>query len=120
MEFQWERTDEGWRLSGRRQVGKYEQADGSITIKNNRGLWTVYVIDAPVMPGNYTSEEAAKRDAWAFASRNKRAFFGAYRIKLEELDNPHNLVEDESWLNHAKRRAGAALRRTRERWARSG
>jgi hypothetical protein len=82
MQFSWQRTPEGWRLFGRLQVGQHEQTDGSITVRNDRGFWTVYVVDAPVMPGNYTSEEAAKRDAWAFAVRNCRALFGAYKIKL--------------------------------------
>jgi hypothetical protein len=83
MEFKWERTPDGWRLLGRLQVTpEHEQKDTSITVRNDRGFWTVYVVDAPVMPGNYTSEEAAKRDAWAFVVKNSRALFGAYKVKL--------------------------------------
>lgn len=84
MRFNWERTDEGWRLSGSLHVDQRVLRDSSITVRNDRGLWTVYVHDAPLMPGNYTSEEAAKRSAWTFVVRNSRALFGAYKVKLAD------------------------------------
>jgi hypothetical protein len=61
METQFARIADGWQLT-----------DTQITVRNAGGFWTIYVVDCPVMPGNYTSEHAAKRDAWAYAYKRRR------------------------------------------------
>lgn len=77
--FRWEAIGDGWRLTPESS----HLATCYITVTpSSIGLWTVYIGDRPVAPGNYTSLAAAKRDAWAFARKNRRAFFGAYSISL--------------------------------------
>jgi hypothetical protein len=42
------------------------------------GVWNIYVGECSLVPLNYTSPEAAKRDAWAYAKRHRREYFGVY------------------------------------------
>lgn len=72
MIVEFEKTAEGWRLS-----------PTAITIRNEGGLWTIYVVDRPLMPGNYSNDYAAKREAWQFAYKNRKSILGTYRLTLK-------------------------------------
>ena len=73
MEFRWEAQENGSRLS-----------PSAITVRQDGHFWNIYVNDRRLMPGNYTSEQGAKMDAWQFALQKRKTLFGAYRIRLCE------------------------------------
>ncbi|WP_316176218.1 hypothetical protein [Bradyrhizobium sp. SZCCHNRI1073] len=77
MMFHWERHNEEWRLLP-------VAGETRIVVRPDGPFWTVYVNDRRLAPGNYTSEEGAKFDAWQFALSKRKAIFGTYRIKLCE------------------------------------
>jgi hypothetical protein len=71
MNFCWKPQENGSHLS-----------PSAITVRQEGHFWNIYVNDCRLMPGNYTSEQGGKMDAWQFALSKRRALFGAYRIRL--------------------------------------
>jgi hypothetical protein len=57
------------------------------------GIWNIYVGEFSLVPMNYTNATAAKRDAWAYAKRHRREYFGVYWNRSMKL-----LQEDRNGL----------------------
>ncbi len=71
MVFTWTLDGETWTLS-----------PADITVSPSpTGFWDINVSGRPLMPGNFSNVEGAKRVAWQFAEQNK-GHYGAFRIAL--------------------------------------
>ncbi len=77
MEFHWEQHNGKWRLLP-------IAGETRICVRPDGPVWNIYVNDRPLLPGNFSNDEGAKRVAWQFAASNCKALFGAYRVRLRD------------------------------------
>ena len=70
--FQWVQHGDTWHLQ-----------PSPITVRPEGDYWTIYLHDRPLY-ARYTGVGPAKREAWLYAYQHRRAYFGSYRIVLEE------------------------------------
>lgn len=77
MQFHWEKSDDKWCLMP-------VTGETRIVVGQKDSFWSIFVNGRPLLPGNYSNEEGAKRDAWQFALQTRKSHFGAYHIELVE------------------------------------
>lgn len=77
MNFEWQQASPvQWTL-----------APSMISVREDApGLWNIYVGEFSLVPLNYTSPEAAKRDAWVYAKKHRREYFGVYWNRSMRLE----------------------------------
>jgi hypothetical protein len=76
MRCMWEQKGPIWCLV---PVGDRSGGLAKISVREDApGIWNIYMGEFSLVPLNYNNAEAAKRDAWAYALRHRREYFGVY------------------------------------------
>lgn len=77
MDFSWQQTS----------ATQWTLAPSIISVRADApGRWNIYVGERSLVPMNYTGPEAAKRDAWAYAKKHRREYFGVYWNRSMRLE----------------------------------
>lgn len=80
LDFRWKQITNGWQLDPPPIVT--QAGDTAITVRFDGRFWQIYLGDAPLMPGNWTSEIGAKSDGWQHAMRHALEYYGTKKIRL--------------------------------------
>lgn len=79
MDLRWKQDGDGWTLE---IPANATMAPPRISVRPERGFWQIYVGNVPLMPGNWTSDEAAKSSAWTHIKLKAKAYFGTRNVRL--------------------------------------